>query len=122
MTQAIGWITSAVAVLAKRYFMPISMTFVLVLGIPSSGGTVNADMLPPFIAWLHSVLPFGQFIEATRSIAYFNGQGAAKPLAIVTAWALVGAGLLVLAHRRSRASLVRAVEGAAETAGGEQLT
>jgi len=102
LTQAIGWLTSGVAVLAKRFFMPISMTFVLILGIPSGGGTVNSDMLPPFVAFLHSVLPFGQYIEAVRSVAYFDGRGAWQHIVVVMVWAAVGAGMLIAAHLRSR--------------------
>ena len=105
LTQAIGWGTSAVSVLVKRFFMPISMTFVLVLGIPTAGGTVNADMLPPFLAALHTVLPFGQFIDATRAVAYFDGRGALPHVAVLLTWLAVGAALLGLAHRRHRPAL-----------------
>ncbi|BBH69938.1 hypothetical protein ACTI_66230 [Actinoplanes sp. OR16] len=94
LTQAIGWLTSALPRLVRQFFMPVAMTFVLILGIPTSGATVNADMLPAPLGWLHRVLPFGQFIEAARASAFFGGHGLAKPLTVLVAWA-VGAALLL---------------------------
>lgn len=113
LTQGIGWLTSGVAVLAKRFFMPISMTFVLVLGIPTAGATVNADMLPSFLSFLHAVLPFGQYIDAARSLAYFDGRGAWQPVGGVFLWAMVGIGLLAVAHRRGRRAAEKAQMAAA---------
>jgi len=94
LTQTIGWLTTALPRLVRQFFMPVAMTFVLILGIPTSGATVNADMLPRALAWLHQVLPFGQFIEAARAVAYFDGHGLARPLTVLVAWA-AGAGLLL---------------------------
>jgi hypothetical protein len=100
LTQAIGWLTTAAALLAKQFFMPIAMTFVLILGIPSSGATVNGDMLPGFIRGLNSVLPFAQFVDITRASAYFDGRGIGEPLLILMAWTTAGAALLAVARRR----------------------
>ena len=94
LTQAIGWLTTALPRLVKQFFMPIAMTFVLILGIPSSGATVNADMLPTGLRWLHDVLPFGQFIEAARADAYFGNHGLVRPVIILAAWG-AGAALLL---------------------------
>lgn len=107
LTQAIGWLTTAAAIFGKRYFLPLAMTFVLVLGVPSSGGTVSGDMLPGFIRWLHSFMPFAQYLEAARSTAYFGGAGLVGPLLILLLWAALGGGLLILAAvlaRRARAA------------------
>ena len=98
LTQAIGWITTGVARGTKRFFMPISMTFVLILGIPTSGATVNADMLPTPLRWLHDVLPFGQFIEVFRASGYFGGHGVVRPLLILLAWAAAGAAMVIWMH------------------------
>lgn len=101
LTQAIGWLTTAAALAAKKYFMPLSMTFVLVLGIPSSGGTVNADMLPGFARVLNGVLPFAQFVDLTRAEGWFDGQGTLRPLLTLLAWLAAGAALLAWAARRT---------------------
>lgn len=101
LTQAIGWLTTAAALYAKRYFMPLAMTFVLIIGIPSSGGTVNADMLPYWVRWIGEWHPFAQFIELARAQAYL-GSSVARPLAVVLAWAALGGALLVIRSRLER--------------------
>ena len=104
LTQAIGWLTTAAALFAKQFFMPVAMTFVLILGIPSSGATVNGDMLSGFIRWLNAILPFAQFVDITRASAYFGNNGLLKPLLILLAWAAAGGLLLTAALIRSRRS------------------
>ncbi|MGB3373965.1 MAG: ABC transporter permease [Microbacterium sp.] len=108
LTQAIGWLTTAAAVYAKRYFMPLAMTFVLIIGIPSSGGTVNADMLPYWVRWLGEWHPFAQFIELARAQAYL-GSGIARPLAVVLGWAALGGALLLIRSRLDRREAAPAV-------------
>jgi hypothetical protein len=102
LTQAIGWLTTAAALNLRQFFMPAAMTFVLVLGIPSSGGTVNGDMLPLAVRWLNDVLPFAQFIDAARATGYASDTGVARPLIVLSAWAVAGAGLLAWTSRRLR--------------------
>ena len=101
LTQIVGWVTSAVAVLAKPYFLPISMTFVLIVGIPTAGGTVSADMLPTALGRLHEVLPFAQFLDAARASAYAVGS-VTWPLFVLAGWAVTGALLILLAHAVTR--------------------
>lgn len=102
LTQTIGWLTTAMARKLRQYFMPAAMTFVLVLGIPTSGATVNADMLPAFLQHLHQILPFGQFIEVARSSAYFGNQHLAGHLIVLLAWAAGSAVLLAWTTRPGR--------------------
>jgi hypothetical protein len=94
LTQAIGWLTTALPRVAKQYFMPIAMTFVLILGIPTSGGTIPADMMPTVLRWLHNVLPFAQFLDIARADAYFGHHAIARPLIILAVWT-AGAGLFL---------------------------
>jgi hypothetical protein len=115
LTQAIGWLTTAAAVVAKRFFMPISMTFVLILGIPTAGATVNGDMLPSFAQALNSFLPFAQFVDAARSIGYFHGAGAVKPSVLLVAWALLGAVSFIAAHVSRARSAARAASSASRS-------
>jgi len=96
LTQAISLITTALPRLVKQFFMPVAMTFVLILGIPTSGVPVNADMMPTGLRWLHDILPFGQFIDAARASAYFGDRGLARPLIILGAW--TAAAILLLAR------------------------
>lgn len=101
LTQAIGWLTTAAALHVKHYFMPLSMTFVLILGIPTSGATVNSDMLPTWLAAISDWHPFAQFIVLARADAYL-GADIARPLAVIVAWMVLGAVLLTLQYLRDR--------------------
>ena len=103
LTQTMGWLTTATALVAKQYFMPIAMTFVLILGIPTSGATVAADMLPAPLRQLHAGLPFGQFIDLVRAQSLGVGQ-AVTPAAVLLAWAAAGAAALFWAHTRAHAN------------------
>jgi hypothetical protein len=96
LTQAIGWLTTAAALYAKQFFMPAAMTFVLILGIPSSGGTVNSDMLPAWVRFINDWHPFPQFIDLIRADAYGVGSST-RPFLVLLGWAAVGIAL-VLAH------------------------
>ncbi|WP_461695358.1 hypothetical protein [Streptomyces sp. DT18] len=103
-TQAIGWLTTAAALVARKHLLPIAMTFVLILGVPTSGGTVSGDMLPGFGRALHTVLPFARFLDLTRAEAYFGGHGALAPLLALLGWAAAGAGALLGAELWTRGS------------------
>ncbi|NMO51005.1 ABC transporter permease [Actinoplanes sp. TBRC 11911] len=119
LTQAIGWLTTALPRLVRQFFLPVAMTFVLILGIPTAGATVNPDMLPTWLRWLHDVLPFGQFVEAARDEAYFGQRGLAHPLIILGSW-VAGSALLLAWTARPRRSVNPAAAGraVAETAAG----
>jgi hypothetical protein len=102
LTQSIGWLTTALPRLVKQFYLPTAMTFVFILGIPTSGATVNADMFPTGVRWLHDVLPFGQFVEAARASAYFGNHGLARPLIILVAWTVAAALLLAWTTRPAK--------------------
>lgn len=108
LTQTIGWLTTAVALIFRHHFMPVAMTFVLILGIPTAGGTVPADMLPGALGVLHQFLPFGQFVDLVRATGYLEGQGWVRPLLTLFAWLLVSASLLLWAARRTSPAPARA--------------
>ncbi|GAA0491626.1 hypothetical protein Ade02nite_22350 [Paractinoplanes deccanensis] len=122
LTQAIGWITTALPRFVKQFTMPVAMTLVLLLGLPTAGGTVNADMMPAVLRWLHNVLPFGQFIEVARSSAYFGGHGLARPLGILIGWVVVAAALLAWAARPVRRPAAVAEEKPGQTLHGTVRT
>ncbi|AAT88827.1 hypothetical protein ATY41_12150 [Leifsonia xyli subsp. xyli] len=93
LTQAIEWLTTVAALHVKHFFMPIAMTFVLLLGIPTSGATVSSDMLPTWLAAIGDWHPFAQFIILTRADAYL-GSDAIRPILVLTGRAVLGATLL----------------------------
>ncbi len=75
---------------------------VLLLGNPLSGLTSAPEMLPAGWGTLGQLLPPGAAGTALRSTAYFDGAGATTSLWVLTAWFVVGVGLMLLPVRRRR--------------------
>jgi hypothetical protein len=117
LTQAIGLLTTGLAYFVKQFFLPAAMTFVLILGIPSAGGTVNGDMLPGFVGWLNSFMPFAQLVDITRASAYFDNHNLFRPLLVLLGWVILGAAVLGLARARMRAAASSATSAIRAAAG-----
>lgn len=99
--QGIGWTLTGAATFVHQYLVPLALTFVLVLGVPTAGAPASADMLPTVLGKLHDVMPLGQFITLVGSLAY----GVGSPLhfwLVLVGWLAVGAILCALAARRTR--------------------
>lgn len=55
----------------------VNLILFVVLGLPSSGGTVPIEATPTYFAWLASFEPMHQVYLSVRSILYFNADFAA---------------------------------------------
>ncbi|WP_328402664.1 YhgE/Pip domain-containing protein [Nocardia sp. NBC_00403] len=55
----------------------VNLILFIVLGLPSSGGTVPIEATPEYFAWLATFEPMHQVFLGVRSILYFNANGAA---------------------------------------------
>ncbi|MGY1840181.1 MULTISPECIES: carboxypeptidase regulatory-like domain-containing protein [unclassified Modestobacter] len=109
VVQSIAWVITAAATYVRQYLLPVALTFVLVLGVPTSAGTVAADMLPSYLGLLHEGMPLGAFVDLVRASAYGIGT-VGRPLAVLVAWVAVGAVLMACAHRsHQRRHLLAAV-------------
>ncbi len=69
------------------------------LGSPSAGGACQARLLPAFWRVLSSALPNGAGTDTVRRIVYFGAAGITAHLAVLAAYALVGAVVAVAAAR-----------------------
>ena len=67
----------------SQYFLPVALTFVLILNVPSAGGTVPPDLLPTRLRFLSNVLPLAQGVKITRSVVYFDGAELLGPTLIL---------------------------------------
>jgi hypothetical protein len=103
--QGVGWTLTGAAPFVRHFLVPIALTFVLVLGVPTAGAPVSHDMLPTVLGQLHEVMPLGQFITLVRSLAYGVGSPL-HPSVVLMAWLVVGAVLIRLASVHARRSLV----------------
>jgi hypothetical protein len=104
LSQVFGQLLLGAAPLLKQYFLPVAMTFALILGVPSSGGTVPPDLLPTGLRFLSNVLPLAQGVKVTRSVAYFDGAGLLPPTAILVGWAVVALTAIVVSSKKNKPS------------------
>jgi hypothetical protein len=104
LSQVFGQLLLGAAPILKQYFLPVAMTFSLVVGVPSAGGTVPPDLLPVGLRYLSDVLPLAQGVRVTRSVAYFGGADLLAPTMILVAWAVVALIGLVFARYRYKSS------------------
>jgi hypothetical protein len=80
----------------------------MLLGNPLSGMTSAPEMLPSGWGALGQLLPPGAAGTALRSVSFFDGAGAARPLVVLACWLLAGVALCGLGALRSRARAVPA--------------
>lgn len=74
----------------------------VLLGNPFSGAASAPELLPEPVGALGQWLPPGAGATLLRSVAYFDGRGAAAPLLTLSVWAALGL-VAVLAGGRRRA-------------------
>ncbi|MET9887305.1 DUF3533 domain-containing protein [Streptomyces sp. NPDC006430] len=92
---AVGAITLAFQELAGVVGIGLAILLVVVLGNPSAGGAYPYPLLPPFWSAIGPALPPGAGTYAARSFTYFQGNGAAGPMLVLAAWAVLGAAVTV---------------------------
>ena len=76
---------------------------VMLLGTPISGAGTAPQMVPAGWAELGQALPPGAITAGIRSVAGFDGVGAAGPILVLSAWALGGLALAIVGARRASA-------------------
>lgn len=74
----------------------------MLLGNPLSGMTSAPEMLPSGWGALGQLLPPGAAGTALRSVSFFDGAGAARPLVVLTCWLVAGLALCALGAMRSQ--------------------
>ncbi|MEV8451025.1 hypothetical protein AB0467_00105 [Streptomyces sp. NPDC052095] len=80
------------------------MALVMIVGNPLSGLATGAHWLPDGWSTVGQLLPPGASGSLLRANAYFDGTGAAGPVAVLACWVLAGLVLVLAADRRSRKS------------------
>jgi hypothetical protein len=74
----------------------------MLLGNPLSGMTSAPEMLPSGWGALGQLLPPGAAGTALRSVSFFDGAGAGRPLVVLTCWLVAGLALCALGAMKSR--------------------
>lgn len=84
---------------------------VVLLGNPFSGVSSAPQMLPEPVGAIGQLLPPGAGSSLLRSLAYFDGNAAAGPAAVLSAWALAGLALVWLGAVRKGGGGAVAADG-----------
>jgi hypothetical protein len=88
--------------------LALGSAVMMLLGNPLSGMTSAPEMLPNGWSTLGQLLPPGAAGTALRSVSFFDGAGAARPLVVLACWLLVGLALCGLGAFRTRGRAVHA--------------
>lgn len=70
--------------------IPVIAALMVLVGNPWSGVTSAPELLPEPAGTIGQLLPPGAAGDLLRSVAFFDGAGAAEPLAVLLVWALAG--------------------------------
>ncbi|MEV6772861.1 DUF3533 domain-containing protein [Nocardia sp. NPDC051030] len=74
---AVGFTCTSVLAAVGTAGLIINLIIFVILGLPSSGGTVPIEATPKYFGWLAKFEPMHQVFLGTRSILYFNGNAQA---------------------------------------------
>ena len=84
----------------------LGSALMMLLGNPLSGLTSAPEMLPSGWGALGQLLPPGAAGTALRSVAFFDGAGAGRPVVVLCGWLAGGLLLCALGAARSRSRRV----------------
>ncbi|MFF0611900.1 YhgE/Pip domain-containing protein [Nocardia tengchongensis] len=74
---AVGFTCAATLAAVGTAGLIINLIVFIILGLPSSGGTIPIEATPKYFGWLAKFEPMHQVFLGTRSILYFFGDGQA---------------------------------------------
>jgi hypothetical protein len=97
VTFAVGAATLALQGVFGVVGIGLAILLVVIAGNPSAGGAFPLPLLPPFWNAIGPALPPGAGTWVARSIAYFKGNAVTGPLLVLSAWALAGIVITLLA-------------------------
>jgi hypothetical protein len=101
---AIGLPIAAFQVIFGLAGTAIGAILFLVIGNPASGGSSAPELLPGLCRTLSQILPPGAAVTSMRDVVYFNGHGSSRALIVPAVYAVLGAGVAMIAYRlRARA-------------------
>ncbi|MCV2489081.1 hypothetical protein OF117_06870 [Geodermatophilus sp. YIM 151500] len=87
---ATAWTLLGLHAVAGDSGLGLGAATMVLLGNPLSGAASAPEFLPAGWAGLGQLLPPGATVSALRSVAFFDGAGAAGPLWVLTGWAALG--------------------------------
>ncbi|AXK33758.1 hypothetical protein DVA86_14940 [Streptomyces armeniacus] len=99
--SAAAWTILGLRTLLGGPGLALGAVTLILLGNPLSGMSTAPELLPAGWGTLGQLLPPGATGSLLRSLAYFDGSGAATPLAVLSCWTLGGAAMFAYGSRRA---------------------
>jgi hypothetical protein len=87
---AVGAAVAGLAAVAGRAGAALGALLMVLVGNPLSGVSSAPELLPAPAGAIGQLLPPGAGGTLLRSTAFFDGAGAAAPLAVLASWVLLG--------------------------------
>ncbi|WP_054813455.1 hypothetical protein [Nocardia arizonensis] len=104
VSVAVAGAVAGLAAVLGRPGIGIAALTMLLVGNPFSAATSAPELLPRPWGAIGQYLPPGAAASLMRSVAFFDGVGAAKPLTVLTGWVAVAAVLLTFGVLRERSA------------------
>ncbi|MBW1598088.1 ABC transporter permease [Streptomyces sp. JJ38] len=99
---AVGATVAGAAALLGARGIGLAALLIVLIGNPFSGVTSAPELLPGAAAWTGQLLPPGAGGSLLRSVAFFDGGGAAGPALVLTVWAVLGLTAMMLGGHLKR--------------------
>lgn len=99
---SIAAVTCGLTTIAKIAGILLTLLVVWFFGFAFSGATTAWQLMPAPWGHIAQYLPVGATNTGLRSVAFFDGARAGKPLAVLGVWALVGIALTAIEHGSRR--------------------
>lgn len=106
-----GMVFTMFDALIGRWAMLPTWGIMVLLGNPSSGGSVSWPLLPRLLATIGGWLPPGASVAAQHTAVYFPEQQHLRPWLVLMTWSAVAIGIFLFVQRRA-AKRARASESA----------
>ncbi|SPF04733.1 ABC transporter permease [Streptomyces sp. MA5143a] len=116
-TLAVGATVAGLAALLGRAGLGLGALLIVFLGNPFSGAASAPRMLPEPAGTLGQWLPPGAGATLLRSVSFFDGAAALSPALILTWWAVLGLGAVLVGPLLKRPKKPAASQAAAPTTG-----
>lgn len=113
-----GMVFTMFQALVGRWALLPTWGLMVLLGNPSSGGSVAWPLLPHPFADIGGWLPPGASINAQHTAVYFPGHHHAWPFLVLVGWSALGVSVHLWRHRPTPSSATEPVAASLTTTGG----
>jgi YhgE/Pip-like protein len=90
-TVTVSWLIMAAQLTMGRAGIGVASLFLIILGLPSSGGLFPAESLPALWQWCNAVLPLRFIVDGLRSVLFLGSEfegGLGNALLVLSGYAV----------------------------------